>query len=350
MAEPVPGMAQPRLADDLAPLYLPAAALLVVVGVLALAVRPDRTAVVDVVAQLAHVLDHHVHAVRVALAQVPAAGVVGALAAEPDGAVADVLAAFALLAEAVVLELQHGREGEGVVGAGDIDVLGPDAGVGPQDLARIPCRPPSRSARAGSACRCAACTRGPATPRIRTLGWRRSLARSALVTMMAVALSVSTQQSSRCSGLQMMRLASTSSTRHALLVVGLRVVGGVLAVRRPHGRHLRRRGAVVVHVAHEGRAEHLSGALPAIGAAVQHVARDRHGRARARAADAHLGEAVHGTEDGDGLAHAGLDHADGDADQRLGRRAAAEHVHVEVEADAEVAGYERGRRCESPDW
>jgi len=38
------------------------------------------------------------------------------------------------------------------------------------------------------------------------------LARSAEVTMIAVALSVSTQQSNRCSGLQMMRLASTSST------------------------------------------------------------------------------------------------------------------------------------------
>ena len=52
----------------------------------------------------------------------------------------------------------------------------------------------------------------PATPRISTGGWRPSRARSALVTMMAVALSVSTQQSSRCSGLQMMRLPSTSST------------------------------------------------------------------------------------------------------------------------------------------
>ena len=134
MAEPVPGLAQPRLADSSAVLDLPAAALAVVVGVLALAVGPDRTRIVDVVAQLAHVLDHHVEAVRVALAQMAAAGVVGPLAAEPDRAVAHVVAALALLAEAVVLELQHGGEGEGVVGAGEVDVLRPDPRVRPQDV------------------------------------------------------------------------------------------------------------------------------------------------------------------------------------------------------------------------
>ena len=52
----------------------------------------------------------------------------------------------------------------------------------------------------------------PTTPLIKVRGWRQSLARSALVTTTAVALSVSTQQSSRCNGLQMMRLARTSST------------------------------------------------------------------------------------------------------------------------------------------
>jgi hypothetical protein len=51
----------------------------------------------------------------------------------------------------------------------------------------------------------------PTTPRIRTSGCFRSFARSAVVTMMALALSVSTQQSSRCSGLQIMRLLTTSS-------------------------------------------------------------------------------------------------------------------------------------------
>src|SRR3954469_11032545 len=76
-----------EVGGHLAGLHLAAAALLVVVGMLALAVGADRTAVVDIMAQLAHVLDHHVHAVRVTLAQVPAAGVVGPLAAEADGAV-----------------------------------------------------------------------------------------------------------------------------------------------------------------------------------------------------------------------------------------------------------------------
>src|SRR5262249_34935513 len=126
-----------EVGGHLAVLHLPTAPFLVVVGVPAPAVRADGAAVVDVVAQLAYVFDHHVHAVRVALAQMAAAGVVGAPAPGPDGAVAHVLAAFALPAEAVVLELQHGSEGEGVVGAGDVDILRADTGVGPQDLARV---------------------------------------------------------------------------------------------------------------------------------------------------------------------------------------------------------------------
>src|SRR5882672_7410276 len=84
---------------------LAAAALAVVVGVAALAVRSDRAGIIDVVAQLPDVLHHHVDAVGVALAQVPARGVVRPLAAELDGAVADVSPAFALLAEAVILQL-----------------------------------------------------------------------------------------------------------------------------------------------------------------------------------------------------------------------------------------------------
>ena len=98
--------------------------------------------------------------------------------------------------------------------------------------------------------------------------------------------------------------------------------------------------AVIVHVPHEGRGEHLAGALPAIGAAVQGIAQDRRRGARAGAADADLAEAVHGAEDHHALAHARLDQPDRHADQRLGRGAAAEHVHVEVGPDAEVAGDE----------
>ena len=84
--EPVAGIGPAEIGADLDIPDLAAAALAVVVGVLALAVGADRAGIVGVVAQLADVLDHHVHAVRVALAQMAAAGVVGPLAAELDRA------------------------------------------------------------------------------------------------------------------------------------------------------------------------------------------------------------------------------------------------------------------------
>ncbi len=52
----------------------------------------------------------------------------------------------------------------------------------------------------------------PTTALISAGGCGQSRARSALVTMIAAALSVSTQQSRRCSGLTIQRLLSTSST------------------------------------------------------------------------------------------------------------------------------------------
>jgi len=97
--------------------------------------RGDK--IVGVVTQLPGVLDDHVHAVGVALAEMAARGVVGPLAAELDRAARHILAALALLAEPVFLELQHRREGEGVVGSGDVDILRPDPGIRPQDLPRI---------------------------------------------------------------------------------------------------------------------------------------------------------------------------------------------------------------------
>src|SRR5262245_18015837 len=126
-----------EIGGDFALLHLATAALAVVVGVPALAVRSDRTGIIDIVAQLSHVLDHHVHAVRIALTQVAAAGIVGPPSAEANGAIADIVTTFALLAKTVVLELQHGGEGERVIGACDIHVLGTDAGIGPQNFARV---------------------------------------------------------------------------------------------------------------------------------------------------------------------------------------------------------------------
>src|SRR5215813_5132843 len=83
-------------------LHLAASAFAVVIGVPALAVGPDRTGIVHVAAQLAHVLDDHVHAVGVALAEVAPRGVVRTPAAELDDATRDVLTALTLLTEAVV--------------------------------------------------------------------------------------------------------------------------------------------------------------------------------------------------------------------------------------------------------
>src|SRR5262249_33085670 len=87
--------------------------------------------------ELTNVLDHHRHAVRVALAEVTAGRVVGAPSSELDDAARHVCAAFALLAETVLLELEHRGEGERVVRAGDVDVLGLDARLAEYDLARV---------------------------------------------------------------------------------------------------------------------------------------------------------------------------------------------------------------------
>src|SRR6185369_1453656 len=113
-------------------LDLPALALRVIVGVLALG--GARAIVVHRPAQLAHVLDDHAHPVGVSLAEMPARGVVGTLAAQLDDAARDVGPALALLAEAVLLQLEHGGEGEGIVRAGHVHVLRPDAGLTEHDL------------------------------------------------------------------------------------------------------------------------------------------------------------------------------------------------------------------------
>src|SRR5215469_17932933 len=62
--------------------HLAATALAIIVGVLAPAVGPDRTAVVRIVAELADVLDHHGDAVSVTLAKMAARCVVRPFPAE----------------------------------------------------------------------------------------------------------------------------------------------------------------------------------------------------------------------------------------------------------------------------
>ena len=69
-------------------------------------VLPVRAVVVDRAPDLPDVLDDHVHAVCIALAQVASAGVVGPSAAEVGDAGRHVVLALPFLAESVVLELQ----------------------------------------------------------------------------------------------------------------------------------------------------------------------------------------------------------------------------------------------------
>src|SRR6185437_5731117 len=128
------GIGPAQICGDLDILHLPATAFAIVIGVPALAIRADRTGIIRVMAQLANVLDHHVHAVGVTLAQMPARRVLRPLAAEARDAGGDVFPTLSLLAEAVILQLKHGGEGERVIGADSIDVLGSDAGVRPQDV------------------------------------------------------------------------------------------------------------------------------------------------------------------------------------------------------------------------
>src|SRR5262245_42637008 len=96
-----------QIRTQLSILHLAASTLAVVIGVLALAVGPERTGVVHVTAQLAHVLDDHVHTVGVALTEMATRSIVRTTTTELDDATRDVLAALTFLAEAVVLKLQH---------------------------------------------------------------------------------------------------------------------------------------------------------------------------------------------------------------------------------------------------
>src|SRR5262252_10308339 len=80
--------------------HLAATALAIVVGVLPPAIGPDRAAVVRIVAELADILDDHCDAVGIALAEMATRCVVRPFPAEHDGAIRDVVAALALLAEA----------------------------------------------------------------------------------------------------------------------------------------------------------------------------------------------------------------------------------------------------------
>src|SRR5215471_20976733 len=92
------------------------------------ALPPLGTVIISQATQLPRVLDHHAHAVRISLAQMPTTGVVRPPATELNDATGDVLATLAFRAEPVVFQLQHGGERKGVVRASQIDVLRGDPG------------------------------------------------------------------------------------------------------------------------------------------------------------------------------------------------------------------------------
>src|SRR5262249_38153408 len=119
---------------------LTTAALAVVIGVLA--VGGARTVVIHLVAKLADVLYHHVHAMGVALAQVSAARVGGPPPPELKYAARHVVAPFTDRAETVAFEQQYRREREGVVAAGQLDVFRLHARIAEDDalgeVARLP--------------------------------------------------------------------------------------------------------------------------------------------------------------------------------------------------------------------
>src|SRR5262245_54384809 len=95
-----------QIGTQLGALHLAASTFAVIIGVLALAVRSHRAGIVHVAAQLANVLDDHIHAVGVALAEMATRSIIRTTAAELDDAAGDVLSALSLLAEAVILKLQ----------------------------------------------------------------------------------------------------------------------------------------------------------------------------------------------------------------------------------------------------
>src|SRR5215469_585574 len=256
--------------------YLAAAALAVVESVLTLAIGPDGARIIGIVPQLTGVLDDHVHTVRVALAEMPAAGVVGTAAPQLYCAAADIFTALSLLAEPVILQLQHCREGKSIIGAGDVDVLRSDPGIGPEDLAGV------------IAGHCG--DRPVLVMHVETrLVAAAHHAADQYQRLLAVAgpLGGGHDDRGRIVGLdaaiqEVQRLADDAAVEHvfdgkALLVIGFWVIGGVMAMRHLDHRDLLGLRAVIVHVAHKSRGKILPGALPAVGTVVQHVADNRGG-------------------------------------------------------------------------
>ena len=73
--------------------------------------------------QLANILDHHLHAVRIAFREMAARQVARQLVIDLQASAFDEIARLALAAEAVGLELDQRGESEGVVARDEIDIV-----------------------------------------------------------------------------------------------------------------------------------------------------------------------------------------------------------------------------------
>ncbi len=134
---------------------------------------------------------------------------------------------------------------------------------------------------------------------------------------------------------------------HPPLVEGFGVVGGVPAVDDLDPGQLLVGRAVLVHVTGEGELEHLGRAEVAVEGRLEARPGDGSGRRPSRrggSSHASFRVAVHRSVNGHRVAHARLDGAARQADERLGARAPARAVHVEVQADPEILGEGERRR------
>src|SRR5437764_4577799 len=102
-----------------------------------LALGPAWTGVVSPMPELAHVLDHHADAMRVALRKMATGEVRGQLMVKLQTSAFDKLTCLSLATKAVGLELNQRREGKGVVAGDEVHILLTDAGHAKESLATI---------------------------------------------------------------------------------------------------------------------------------------------------------------------------------------------------------------------
>ena len=296
-------------------------------------------------AQLAHILNDHIHPVRVALAQVAATEVVGPHAAQVDDAAGHIILALALFAPAVVLKLKQDGVGKGVIAAGDVDVLARDAGQVKDARRDIMAGHPADwpvlvvkiAARLGAAPLHRLDVDGLVLQVFGAVGGSYDDAGSVVRFQAAV------QQVRH-------RADNPAGVHHIVhgdpvLHQRLGVVGGVIGMGHFDGGQILAFDAVFGHMAGESIGKLLDGADEAVGPLQQIRPADGRRGPRPGAADADIGIPVHRPENGDHIAHPRFNGPDRQPHQRLRGRPAAGAVHIKVGPDAQVIldGSGRGR-------